>query len=289
MQGNFSRILVPIDFSDVSINALKFATSLAHETQSSIIILHVVQGHGGNQTELNREEDKPMCEAVNEQVQALLKAEEITIDMLEIVVASGKIHEVIRKLADIKNIELIVMGTIGEVNSITRNFKKYVMGTNAFRTVEKSNIPVITLRKEFPRKEVKTIVLPIDVADDATTHKVDYARIIGRAFMANVHVLAMTEDHNHTTDIAERLTEITNQVCGVMSDAGLTVITSVIHSSDIPYDIMSYAEKVKADMIVIMAKKAQFLEEFLLNSDEKTIITKSRIPVLSVKTKLPNS
>jgi hypothetical protein len=40
--------------------------------------------------------------------------------------------------------------------------------------------------------------------------------------------------------------------------AGLKVITSVIHSADIPYDIMSYGEKVKADMIVIMAKKLNF-------------------------------
>ena len=39
----FRKILVPVNFSDDSANRLKYAASLAEETQSELVVLHVTQ------------------------------------------------------------------------------------------------------------------------------------------------------------------------------------------------------------------------------------------------------
>src|SRR5947209_8043307 len=41
--SQFKKILVPIDFSEQSVNALKYASSLAKDTRAEVIVLHVVK------------------------------------------------------------------------------------------------------------------------------------------------------------------------------------------------------------------------------------------------------
>lgn len=41
--SQFKKILVPIDFSEQSVNALKYASSLAQDTKAEVIVLHVVK------------------------------------------------------------------------------------------------------------------------------------------------------------------------------------------------------------------------------------------------------
>lgn len=284
---NLDKILVPIDFSDTSLAALKYAGSIAQKSGASIFVLHVIQGYASNTgLEITEDINKELVQTVR------LKVNEITSGLpilqgLSIVpmVCHGKIHEVIQRAADEKDAKLIVMGTRGEIPTITKDFKKYVLGTNAFRTVEISNVPVITLRKELKREEIKTIVLPLDLADDSTTQKVLLARDLAEAFHAEIHVLAVTEDMEHDITITNKLNDTLNNVSSVFMRDGFKVVTVVFRSNDIPHDLMDYANKVKADMMVIMVRKGHRMEEFFLRSDQRIIITQSKTPVLSVKTK----
>src|SRR5438874_1585178 len=61
-------------------------------------------------------------------------------------VSLGKIHTEIDRIASEENIRLMVMGTHG-VSGMT-NIGKYIIGSNAYRTIHNAPCPIITLREE---------------------------------------------------------------------------------------------------------------------------------------------
>ncbi len=287
MLQNLKRILVPIDFSDVSFEALRYASSIACRIHAEIIVLHVIQNYTqSDRLEITLEEDAGLVDKVRSKLEELfLKDTKIKDNSISLCIAHGKVHEVIQKIAEEKHANLIVMGTWGSVPSITKEFKKYILGTNAFRTVENSLIPVITLRKELPHLEIRSVVLPLDIHDDETTQKIGYASDLAEIFGAEIHLLGVTDDVLLDENTDEKMNLLIENVANDLTTKGFKVEKSRLNSGDIPIDLMAYTERNKADLLVIMTRKAKLMQEFFLTSDERTIITRSKIPVLSIKCK----
>ena len=289
MLRNLNKILVPIDFTDVSLEALEYAADFCHKTKAELYLVHLVKNAKNTSSYLlSTLHDNDKILATLDKMDSMISSHEwlagITIHKI---VAQGKVHEVIHIMSKENQIDLIIMGTNGEIHHITENMKKYVMGTNAYRTAENSEVPIITLQKDRKRRELKKIVLPIDIEDDSTTNKVEYAKNLAHMFGAEIHVVAMADDANNGAKEIERMEGILKEVKLDICNANLKVISSIIHTLDIPYDIMDYCERAKADLVVIMCKKTKKIEELILNSEERIIIKSSKIPVLSVKCKTP--
>lgn len=287
MLQNLKRILVPIDFSEVSFEALRYASSIASRIHAEIIVLHVIQNYNqSNRIEITTEEDAGLVDKVKEKLEDLfLKDPKVKENSIKLCIAHGKVHEVIQKIAEDKQANLIIMGTWGSVPSITKEFKKYILGTNAFRTVENSLIPVITLRKELPHLEIKTVVIPLDIHDDETTQKIGFASDLAEIFGAEIHLLGITDDVLLDEVTSEKMDLLLQNVSVDLIGRGFVVEKARMNSGDIPIDLMAYTERNKADLVVIMTRKAKLMQEFFLTSDERTIITRSKIPVLSIKCK----
>ncbi len=289
MLRNLQKILVPIDFTDVSLQALEFAANMCSKTNAELYVLHIIKKVSNTSSYLvNMADDSDKVKLVTQQIDALVIENEWLANIkIHTIVGYGKVHEVIFKISTDKLIDLIVMGTNGEIFHMTDNMRKYVLGTNAYRTAEISEVPIITMQKDRKRKELKKIVLPIDIEDDSTTNKVEYAKNIAQMFGAEIHVVAMADDANNDERAVERMDAILKGVKSDICQANIKVITSIIHTSDIPHDILDYCERAKADLVVIMCKKTKKMEELILNSEERFIIKSSKIPVLSVKCKNP--
>jgi nucleotide-binding universal stress UspA family protein len=289
MLRNLNKILVPIDFTDVSLEALEYAAGFCHKTNAELYMVHLVKkARNTSSYLLNTAHDNDKILATLDKMDTLIASHEwLTGITIHKTVAQGKVHEVIHLMAIDNHIDLIIMGTNGEIHHITENMKKYVMGTNAYRTAEISEVPIITLQKDRKRRDLKKIVLPIDIEDDSTTNKVEYAKNLAHMYEAEIHVVAMADDANNDEKEIKRMEGILKEVKSDICNANIKVISSIIHTLDIPYDIMDYCERVKADLVVIMCKKTKKIEELILNSEERIIIKSSKIPVLSVKCKNP--
>ena len=265
MLQNLKRILVPIDFSEVSFEALRYASSIASRIHAEIIVLHVIQNYNqSNRIEITTEEDAGLVDKVKEKLEDLfLKDPKVKENSIKLCIAHGKVHEVIQKIAEDKQANLIIMGTWGSVPSITKEFKKYILGTNAFRTVENSLIPVITLRKELPHLEIKTVVIPLDIHDDETTQKIGFASDLAEIFGAEIHLLGITDDVLLDEVTSEKMDLLLQNVSVDLIGRGFVVEKARMNSGDIPIDLMAYTERNKADLVVIMTRKAKLMQEFL--------------------------
>jgi nucleotide-binding universal stress UspA family protein len=147
----FKRILCPVDFSDSSLRALKYATSLAQEADAQLAVLHVVAHEYENTVDIgttvydgtmtirdflrNRETALRLCLE-----EAVAGAREFC--SVEPLLTHGKPWREILRIAAERQSELIVMGVQGRGAADLLFF-----GSTTQHIVRDAVCPVLTLRR----------------------------------------------------------------------------------------------------------------------------------------------
>jgi nucleotide-binding universal stress UspA family protein len=132
------RILVPVDFSEVSTRALDYAVSAAAAFGSSVVLLHIVEpSRGGGR--LGAEANEHGLEVARERLLGLSREYAgMGIDFEELV-RMGLAHSEIADTANALGCDWIVMGTSG------RNSQSSVVGSTADWVIHHAACPVVTL------------------------------------------------------------------------------------------------------------------------------------------------
>jgi nucleotide-binding universal stress UspA family protein len=150
------RILAPVDFSDVSNQALEAAAGLAKQLGSKLVVLHAVEPVYFAGTMFGPEINVPQL--VEEQRRAAASAIEDILNRLERreidatgLVQTGVPHEVILRIADEKKCDLIVVGTHGR-----SGVSHFLLGSVAEKVVRAAKCPVMTLRGSESKPKAKT-------------------------------------------------------------------------------------------------------------------------------------
>ncbi len=144
---NLKRILVPTDFSEHSHNALRYAAAFADKFGAEIYLLHVFQDLAVFQPDAVTvgppaapplEQMTAAARAALDQAVSQLHLERLTVHPE---VREGSPFDEIVRLAQEKDVDLIVMGTHG------RGWLAHVLlGSVTEKVVRKSPCPVLTVR-----------------------------------------------------------------------------------------------------------------------------------------------
>ena len=156
------RLLVPVDFSDSSLRALRYAVGLAAESGGSLTIVHVVPadyGWLGIGQEEFRDLDKSLQHQAADRLRALADANVPRNTSADLEVRVGRPAEEIVAAAGETKSDLIVLSTHG-----LTGLDRYLIGSVADRVARLSPCPVFLMRagKEPPgRERVRPAVLRI--------------------------------------------------------------------------------------------------------------------------------
>ncbi|HTY00705.1 MAG TPA: universal stress protein [Bacteroidota bacterium] len=143
---SISHILVPIDFSVHSRNALKYAVPLAGEFSASLHLVYVVEPTiypadlGFGQVVLPGVEDE-LRQKASEELQQLIEREIGTVIPATASVRTGSPHQEILDEADERNVDLIVVASHGH-----SGVEQILFGSTADRIVHNAKCPVLTVR-----------------------------------------------------------------------------------------------------------------------------------------------
>ena len=146
----YERILCPIDFSESSLCALRYAVSLAQKGKGHLTVLHVVaheiensadravlaHGTGTTITDFLRARDETLRRRLHEAVAGIDESGNI-----ESVMTHGKPWREILRIATDRHSDLIVMGVRGR-SAVDLLF----FGSTAHHVVRAASCPVLTLR-----------------------------------------------------------------------------------------------------------------------------------------------
>ncbi|HEY6978977.1 MAG TPA: universal stress protein [Chitinophagaceae bacterium] len=123
-------VLVPVDFSNVSANALLFAAELCKRASGSLIIVNI----------LRKDEDEEEIKNRLESIVANLKKNFGPDLICESSFKHGNFITTLKKIIAIQKPDLIIMGTKG-----ASGLKKILIGSNAVKVMGKINTPVFVI------------------------------------------------------------------------------------------------------------------------------------------------
>ncbi|MCK4661683.1 MAG: universal stress protein [Bacteroidales bacterium] len=271
------NILVPIDFSEDSINALEFAINIANKFNANIRMLHVKSKYSNYESTYNfKNYNNILNNSIKDYFEIKLKNYKNKLNgKLDYKIRDGKIYREITNQAKYDDAELIVMGTHG-----VSGFEELWVGSNAYRVVTNATCPVVTIRNDFKNKEIKKIVLPIDTTEE-TRQKVPFISLLAKAFDAEIFVVTVRE--SEIPDIIKKLTQYSEQVIEYISNKGIKCQSYSLVGTNITDITIDYALKIEADLIAAMTEQTENPKNIFLGAYAQQMVNHSTIPVISLR------
>jgi nucleotide-binding universal stress UspA family protein len=137
------RILVPVDFSDCSLDALEYAVVVAQQAKASLMLLHVLEpvSYGLDFTLSHMRTREHVRESWTKRLKELTSSHQHSHVAIEFQLRGGLPADSILDSAQTLPCDLIVMGTHGR-----RGISHTISGSVAEAVLRKSHCPVIAVR-----------------------------------------------------------------------------------------------------------------------------------------------
>ena len=256
-------VIVPIDFSETSLNAARYAAKL-------------LTGHYGVNMVLHHVYDKAAQAAqVNQKLEQLkIELREISIVKTEILAEQGSdFIDELDKLARHRSADLIIMGITGR-SAIGQS----LIGSNTLKMVDRNACPVLIIPPESKYSDVKNVLLTSDFKDvKSSTPSVPIKKIL-KTFRPNLHVLNV--DSGHYVALTEAYQAERATLKEMFSDFSPEFYFLGLQNVDDA--INQFAHDKHIDFIIIIHKEQSLFSKLFVKSHTKTLVYHSSIPVLAM-------
>ena len=258
------KLLCPIDFSEVSLNALEFAAAIGEKEHSNMTLLNIF-----SPSDYNKIVDAPH---IKDEYDKLLDASEtklkaISKELLKISkkkglltcdykLKAGKIVDVLADLADEEKYDLIIMGTTG----YSAYDRKY-LGGKAEKIIQHTHCSVLCIPENHNFHGIKKIVYATDYQEE---DKLAIQQLAAFATVLDAHVEVLHVSHHDDTIDKAMYEEFKGE------------LMSFVHSDKISFNrvifkhvaqgLDEYMKEVNADLLVLLNKKLKFLDSLFHRS-----------------------
>ena len=259
-------ILVPVDFSENSGNAIEYAAEIARTMTGKIIALHVMDvGDGDDDTDVTiRKKLKSICQTVQAEYPEVHCSAEV---------AYGNIVDEIVALAELRVADLIVMGTEG-----VTSLGKLVFGSNTSLVIEKTDCTVLSIPSQSRFKKPETILFATSFSRDdfhAATNCVEFAR----AYDSTV-IIAHVLTQEAREEVEESMIDIfSNELKQKTSYEKIQRMLADENTVSMGLDALLHESN--ADMIAFSTRRRGAFEKFYNPSLTQKFAKHSVIPILA--------
>jgi len=284
-----SRILVPTDGSEPATAALEHTVDIASERDATVHLLYVADTNEPSLTRLGTEVVDALEHEGKEIVSAAAtRAEERGVSVVTDVV-QGDPRPTIVDYADAGPFEYVAMGAHGR-----RGLGEYVLGSVTDHVVNRSAVPVLTVRAAddvTPQYPYSDVLVPTDGSDHATA-ALELASTVAERNGARLHLLSIVDELPEVIDtgsaqlssqLEENIQEMLDEAAATATEAGVDDVTTTIATGSIPSEVTTYADEEGIDLVVMGTHGHTGLDRHLLGSFTERVIRTSPVPVLTTR------
>lgn len=276
---NMRKIVIPTDFSENAMNAIKYALELFKYEKSEVYFLHAY----GDEVYKELKNREMFADVLNDKKNySEQKLEDILKIVNEIypnpnhkyykVAAFNSLIDEIDKITDEKNIDIIVMGTKGKTNDA-----KLTFGSNAMQVLRYVKCPVLLVPEKYTDAKPKKIVFSTDYMIQYNKRELkllsqfvnQYRAAIDLLCISKVNELSLRQEHNKIF------------IEDALKENDLNFIT--INEKNIPLAITTYIKDSNADMLVMVNTRHSYLENILVSSTIDKVGLNIKIPFLAMQ------
>lgn len=267
------KIIVPIDFSSCSKNALHNAIVLAERMSMELVILHSyilpmasVDGTPlmvGSMIDDLEEASKNNLDNFLKKIPKLSRVKHTT------VITAGVVLDGIRGVMKREDVDFVVMGTHG-ASGLQRAF----LGSNAYSVVKNVNCPVIALPEDADITKMKKIAMSGDYKKTPAAHCIEPIIALSQAFFAHIYIIHIDQDKNLDHDEVE------------MAKSLQKYLKKVKHSFhfkrdyDVEEGLLSFVKEEKIDLLTMISRHHSFLDRIGHASETKKMIMDIPMPLM---------
>lgn len=293
------KILLPINLTDNSVNAIRYATSLANELQSDeLALLHVVHspyplaaahpvgiaGEIGGITSavdvgaVTLQQNWQDIYAQHLAHLTLIAQTAITGDTkVDNKLAIGGVAAQISKMAKSENMDLIVMGS--SANNLLPGFFTEV---KSVAVAEQANTPVLVVPQAYIYKPIRNIVYATDYEQE------DIASIrsllpIAWLYQAHIHVIHITDDK--TLEDKFTLAGFKESVQKKVNYSNISFhLKTQKDNQNIPEAIHTFCQNNHIDLLALLTRNQTFFEKIFTTTITENMVNLLDIPLIAFHT-----
>ncbi len=280
-------ILVPTDFSPVANNAIDYAVQLSIFLNTRIILLNAYHPTlpvnpypmppTNFEIDISAETDLTHKKTIIERLEDVKKAifQKYNRDFdIECIAEIGLADEVINAVAKEQNVDLIVMGIVGEAGKI----KKHLIGSTAIKVARNQDLPTFIIPDNVKYKRIRKISFACDLNKTEETDLVYIAKFFSRVFDAELEVVNVEKPEEVIT--TEK--ELTNLFLEKKLKSVKHAITH-IEGDNVARELEDYFRSYPTDVILLNPKTHNVFYYLFNPSITKELVFKSHLPILTIK------
>jgi nucleotide-binding universal stress UspA family protein len=281
-------ILVPVDFSQYSLNAAKYAIQVAHQKQAAITFIHAFYdavsnpinyesfySYPGDITETQHEIEQDALSKMDDFVSILNKymnLEGISGIKPRRRVMAGSAEDVILSMIETDQYDLVIVGSKAVVPSDSW------FGSFTTTLVEKSTIPIMTIPEEavYNNSPFKRLLYATNF-DKSDGVAIRTLLNIAAPLETEIHIvhIDLTRDNPF---INFDLTHFKEKYIGDIDQ--VNIVCDLIINEDIIKGLEDYIREKKIDILAVTTHKRNVITSFLKPSITKELLFKIPIPLL---------
>jgi len=261
------KLLVPIDFTPITRNALDYAVELTKTLGGDIELLHIVAKD--SEQEAAKERLRTIIAELMPEDQKLVGCRVVT----------GSIFKDIASAAEDGNARLLVMGTHG-----AKGLQK-IFGSYAIKVVTSAKTPFIITQSRKPQGKIVKIVMPVDLSKESV-QIVKVVAELAKKFQAQIHVVCK---HESDEWLAKKVKINISSAKLVLNDEKVPYeIVTLPGKSSLENEVQEYGDKVGVGLYAITHFSESILPQFDTFSQEM-ITNETGIPVLIMNAQQMNN
>ena len=273
-------ILVPIDFSQCSKNALKAAIQIAETTRAVIELVHIYDRPVIGFVDLNIDhlKHKKLQSKVDRSMKDLIAEYNTSNVVLNTTILNDISLPEIFELPKFKNIDMVVMGSQG-----TSGLKELFIGSNTEKVVRRANCPVLCLKETQDVFNLNKVVLASNFYRELELIFPQIDSFL-KTFEPTYHLLKVNTPNNFET------TRYSRRIMDAFADKFKldNYDIHVYNDNHIESGILNFSKEINADAIIIATHGRRGLEHFINGSLAEDVVNHAVTPVLSFRLKEPD-
>jgi len=276
------NILVPVDFSKPSENALHVAVELAKDNDAKITILHVMElaesVFGSSQFNIADDNIIFFMKLAKKKFDEFLQLDFLDgvehIDVVDV----GPTAQVIIKNVEKQNADIVVMGSTGASKSV---IDEVFVGSNTEKLVGGTNVPVLVVKDKMKNFNIKNVLFGSNFKKEslpAFKKTKDFAESFG-AELKLLYINQPGNEFKSSTEIYEHMRDFLHQTKTPINNKNI-----IIHSDySLKEGVINAAKTYKADLITITTRGNSGFTHFFTGSVADEVVRDSTLPVLTFK------
>lgn len=271
------KILVPTDFSEVSENAVHFAIDLAKKLDGEITLFNSIHFDYFQDYQYGY---IPAVQTMADEVKAAVEKRmtEFAAKFDTTIAIEERIHATplvtaIKDMVKAENFDLVVLGTHG-----SSGFEELFVGSNTERIVRHAPCPVISVPNQARLKEIKKILVPVDLREMRTSFFEQIAKL-QKLFKSELEFIWVKTPHN-----IENEQMVGQELAGLIESFGINNYKFFIVKNVFPTDgIFLEAHESNADMVAMATHARRGISHWLSGSMTEDTVNHLDIPVWSFR------